>query len=849
MTRAFLPPLITDDRALGGSTIERSLRFDNASSGRLTRTIGSTSNRRTFTYSWWLKRTMKSAEQYVWFVGSSSSTPYLDARFEANSHELQIQDYTPSRPIRLITRRRFEDAYSWYHFVFAVDTTQGVASNRVKLYVNGVQETSFSTETYPDQNYDSSANVSGHIQVWGTNKASTSNDLDGYLAECQLVDGQQLEPTAFGYTDLQTGIWRPKKYEGTYGTNGFYLDYNDNSAATAATIGKDRSGNGNNFTPSNFSVSTGVGNDSTIDTPSNNFCTWNPLFGNPGSFLAPSEGNLQCNAVSGNNHNRQQSTFVLKSGKWYCEFKLVSGYDGANGTIRLGICTPNAGFRASNNDGLGYQNDNAFLSINYAPHEGKAYFDLAGSESTLVSGLTTFANGDILGIALDLDNDKFFVSKNGTFFSNGAGTQDPVTGANALYTGAYITSRKANEGFVFVAGVYNNKIITADFGQHGFVYTPPTGFKSVCTNNLIPTSPNINPKKHFDILTYTGDQTNGTRSITGLEFTPDFVWLKCRSSATSHTLYDSVRGFGANKELCSDKTQTEGGENGAQYGYVTQNNSGFNLVKGSDGTLSSAVYNININNATYVAWCWKAGGTAVTNNDGSIASQVSANPEGGFSIVTYTGNGTAGATVGHGLGKAPNWIIIKSRNIGDNWMVYSHSYNAYTDAENRYIELQTTAGVVNDSRMMNNTAPTSSVFSLRADNSTNGNTHSYVAYCWSEIPGFSKFGSYVGNGSSNGQYVYLGFRPAWLLIKRAGTESWVLVDVKRNSNAGRRSPADTYFLPNVDSGDQTGVIYDFLSDGIRFGSNSQNETGAIYHYWAFAEQTGASPFGTDVNAG
>ena len=838
MARTFLPPLITDDRALGGSTIERSLRFQAADNTRLTRTIGSTSNRRTYTYSWWLKRTMKSAEQYCWYVGSSSGTPYLDARFEANSHELQLQDYTPSRPIRLITRRRFEDAYSWYHFVFAVDTTQGTASNRVKLYVNGVQETSFSTETYPDQNYDSSANVSGHIQVWGTNKASTSNDLDGYLAECQLVDGQQLEPTAFGYTDLQTGIWRPKKYEGTYGTNGFYLDYNDNSAATATTIGKDRSGNGNNFTPSNFSVSTGVGNDSTIDTPSNNFCTWNPLFGNPGSFLAPSEGNLQCNAVSGNNHNRQQSTFVLKSGKWYCEFKLVSGYDGANGTIRLGICTPNAGFRASNNDGLGYQNDNAFLSINYAPHEGKAYFDLAGSESTLVSGLTTFANGDILGIALDLDNDKFFVSKNGTFFSNGAGTQDPVTGANALYTGAYITSRKANEGFVFVAGVYNDKIITADFGQHGFVYTPPTGFKSVCTNNIVPTSPNINPKKHFDIITYTGN--NSTNIIRGLEFKPDFIWFKSRSSTSWHAWFDVVRGRA--KGLSSNRTNTEY-TSGSTQDLVSFDDNGFTL-----GTLYSWG-SVNGNSNSNIAYCWKAGGAAVTNNDGSIASQVSANPEGGFSIVTYTGNATAGATVGHGLGKVPNWIIIKGRSVGDNWMVYSHSYNGYTDAENRYIELQTTAGVSNDSRMMNNTAPTSSVFSLRADNSTNGNTKTYVAYCWSEIPGYSKFGSYVGNGNANGQYVYMGFRPAWILIKRAGTESWVLVDIIRNSNAGRRTPADTYFLPNVDSGDQTGVIYEFLSNGIKFGNTSQNETGAIYHYWAFAEQTGASPFGTDVNAG
>ena len=342
MARVFLPPLITDDRALGGSTIERSLKFHAADNTRLVRTIGSTSNRRTFTYSWWLKRTMKTAEQYCWYVGSTSSTPYLDARFEANTHELQLQDYTPSRPIRFITRRRFKDGNSWYHFVYAVDTTQGVASNRVKLYVNGVQETSFSTETYPDQNYDSSANVSGHIQVWGTNKEGTSNDLDGYLAEAHLVDGQQLEPTAFGYTDLQTGIWRPKKYEGTHGTNGFYLDFNDNSAATAATIGKDRSGNGNDFTPSNFSVSTGVGNDSSLDTPSNNFCTWNAQFGNAGGYLIPSEGNLQCNAVSGNNHMRQQSTKVLHSGKWYCELKMVSGYNGNDPTIRMGICTPNA---------------------------------------------------------------------------------------------------------------------------------------------------------------------------------------------------------------------------------------------------------------------------------------------------------------------------------------------------------------------------------------------------------------------------------------------------------------------------------------------------------------------------
>ena len=165
---------------------------------------------------------------------------------------------------------------------------------------------------------------------------------------------------------------------------------------------------------------------------------------------------------------------VLHSGKWYAEFKIISGYDSANSTIRLGVCTPNAGHRASNNDGFSYENSNNFATVNYAMHEGVVYEVIANSQTTKISSLTTFANGDTLGIALDLDNDKFYVSKNGTFFSNGTGTQDPVTGTNPLYSGGILTSRKDLDGFVMAAGVYNNKVITADFGQHGFAYTPPT---------------------------------------------------------------------------------------------------------------------------------------------------------------------------------------------------------------------------------------------------------------------------------------------------------------------------------------------------------------------------------------
>ena len=827
MARVFLPPLITDDRALGGSTIERSLKFNSGDTAYLTRTNGSGGNRTTFTWSGWIKRTKRNADYIAIFTGQNSVGANSNDGLFLQADRIHISwDYDDSGQ-NVRGTQTLEDHNGWYHIVWAVDTTLSTASDRMKMYVNGSQ---YALDSTVGQNENSGVNknTDHNLGTW-RNGGSTNYKFDGYMAEVHFVDGQQLTPSSFGYTEPQTGIWRPKKYEGTHGTTGFYLDFNDNSAATAATIGKDRSGNGNDFTPTNISVSTGVGNDSTLDSPSNNFCTWNSQFGNPGVYMVPTEGNLQCNGVSGNYHLRQQATRVLHSGKWYCELKMISGYNNNDPTIRMGICTPNAGHGHPQNDHLYHETTNNFTSVSFSQN-GSVYL----VNTTQITGLTTYANGDVLGFALDLDNDRFFISKNGTFFSNGTGTQDPVTGANPLYSGGVLTSRKNLEGFVIAAGVYSDKVVTADFGQHGFAYTPPTGFKAICSNNITPTSPNINPKKHFDIVTYTGDG-GADRQVTGLEFQPDLIWFKVRSESMNHDLYDSVRG--GDKRLIPNSTATE-----ASYSNLVQsfNSNGFNV-----GTSQE----INKNSATVVAWCWKAGGAAVTNNDGTIASQVSVNPEGGFSIVTYTGNGSSGATVGHGLGKVPHWIIIKGRNVGDNWMVYSHSYNSYTDAENRYIELQTTAGETNDSRMMNNTAPTSSVFSLRADNSTNGNTKTYVAYCWSEIPGYSKFSSYVGNGNANGQYVYMGFRPAWILIKRSTTESWVMADIKRNSVTGRRTPADNYILANGSGAETTGIVYDFLSDGIKFGSNSQNESGAVYHYWAFAEQIGATPFGTDVNAG
>ena len=808
MGRPFNIHPITDDSALGGSAMERSLRFDNASSARLTRTIGSTSNRRTYTYSWWLKRTMKSSEQYVWYVGSSSGTPYLDARFEANSHELQIQDYTPSRPIRFITNRKFRDASSWYHFVFAVDTTQGTASNRAKLYVNGVQETSFSTETYPDQNYDSSANVSGHIQVWGTNKASTSNDLDGYLAEVHFVDGQQLTPSSFGYTDDVTGIWRPKKYEGTHGTNGFYLDFSDNSAATATTIGKDRSGNGNDFTPSNISVSSGTGNDSVLDTPSNNFCTLNPLdvYGD-GLAESISEGNLVADNTSGGSYRTTRSTFYLKTGKWYWEVTIVNA-GGASGSGLVGV---------AGKDYVGGSGTRRAYSSN-----GQKYIGGGSSYGA------TWTTNDVIGVALDLDIGTLTFYKNNV--SQGVAFTDMLT---------TIAVDGDNEGWTPIINGYNNYKAAINFGQQSFTYTPPTGHKTICSNNLLNHSlPSIiNPKKHFETLTYTGN--GATNNITSLEFQPDLVWIKAREDSHHHTLHDSVRG--PNKQLYSNLTN---GEHTHTVFLTSFLYNGFTLGDNSSGTGAT-----NVNGRPYVAWCWKAGGAAVSNTNGNITSSVSVNEEAGFSIVSYTGNGSNGQTVGHGLTQAPQWILLKARDATQNWRVWHHKLAA--DGSKRLILDSNNASA--DASFLNDTAPTSTVFTLgNADNAFNSNGDKFIVYCWHEISGYSRFGSYKGNGNANGSFVYTGFKPRFIMFKNASTATnWEMYDTARPY--GLHNPAFRPVYANSNAVEEThGSLpaLDILSNGFKVRStwDEFNKNGDTITYAAFAEKPSNTPFGTEPSA-
>ena len=607
MSRPFLPHVITDDSALGSAVIKRSLKFNDSDAPDLRRTLSSSGDRRTFTWSGWVKRS-SFAHQALFSstteVSSGNSHTYL---LFNSSHELVAQSYEYSgggTKYNLKTTQVFRDSTAWYHIVWAVDTTQSTSSNRVKFYVNGEQVTSFSTETYPSQNYEGLMNNSSYKMLMGNAFPALTNNspFDGYMTEINFVDGYAYDPSYFGFTDAQTGIWMPKRYEGTYGTNGFYLDFSDNSSVT--TLGIDKSPNGNDFTPNNFSVSAGVGDDSSLDTPSNNFCTLNPLKTNPSNRITFSEGNLQYNCVSGNNHMRSDTTMSVSSGKWYVEFKFISGYQATDGTVNFGIQTQ-GGHRDSNNDAIWYENSVNYKAIRYA-NNGKVYVVNAGSGTELLSGLSTFVNGDVMGIALDLDNNKFFVSKNGTFFSNGSGTQDPVTGAYPLVSGSNISSRK-EQGWSFTISGYSDQVVTADFGQQGYDYTPPTGFKAVCSKNMKPelTPAIIDPEKHFKCIKYTG--TGSSNQIDTIGFRPDFVWCKRIENTSYHILTDSLNGA-ANYFVSNVSDGLSAG--GLQI---------INQIR-DDGFQVGTESNVNGNGETYTAWCWK-GGSPESPTSGSVYFQ------------------------------------------------------------------------------------------------------------------------------------------------------------------------------------------------------------------------------------
>jgi hypothetical protein len=681
-----------------GYSVANSLRFRSSASAYLNRTPGSAGNRKTWTFSAWVKRGALGSA-YSFFAGWDNSTGATDigTAIRFNADALDVFDYTNATyNFQLLTTPVFRDPSSWYHVVIAFDTTQATTSNRIKVYVNGSQITSFSTATYPNQNTDWKINntVVQSVGCMGVDNAA-SQFFDGYLADINFIDGQALTPSSFGQISTITGVWQPIAYTGTYGTNGFKLNFSNGTSTT--TLGYDSSGNSNNWITNNISLTAGSTYDWMIDSPTpfagssygvGNYAVLNPLYTGRSTL---SNANLTASGTT------DLPTIVPDSGNWY--------------------------------------------------------FEIDG------------------------------VSKNWT---------PPAT-------------------FPAASGNYN-------FGQRPFANTVTSGYKSLCTYNL-PAASIVNGASYMAATLYTGNGATQsiTNTVNGISFAPDFVWIKDRSNVDSHRLLDTIRG--ATKFICSDLTNAEATD---ATGLTAFTGTGFTL--GSD-------HSYNASSQTYVGWQWKANGTAVSNTAGSITSQVSANTIAGFSVVTYTGTGSA-ATVGHGLGVAPSMIIVKNRSVVENWPVYHTSLTA-----NGRILLNTTGAYAASSSQWNNTTPTSSVFTVNTDTGVNGSGNSLVAYCFAAIAGYSAFGSYTGNGSSDGPFVFTNFRPRWIMIKRTDTTSnWVIVDSSRNVY----NPQDLNLYPNLSAAedDYTSTYpFDMLSNGFKFRANygNVNASGGTYIYACFAE--------------
>jgi len=768
----------TSKAAGGGYTIDQSIRFDKTTSSHLSKTYGSAGNRRTWTFSTWFKRGKIDGTRQILFA--ATGTAYLQVGPDAASREMiTILNEGSGTDLNWYTTQVFRDPSAWYHLVWQFDSTQATADDRTKLYINGVQVIDFTKAATPDLNLEGA--ISNAVEHKIGEGHTAANYFDGYQAEIHFIDGTALDATSFGETN-DDGVWVPIEYTGSYGTNGFHI-----TGETASDLGEDFSGNNNDFTSSGLATT-----DQMLDTPTDNFCTLSSI--DKYSSVTLSNGNLVGTSASGWHHGR--GTHFVSSGKWYYEWTSTSG-----SYAEAGWMTDVAG-----NDHVEEESDPDTTYYRGIGAAGRGVVIGDGSPDT---GPPNFNTDDIIMMAIDIDTMEFWVGVNGTWYNSG----DPANGTNA--TGTWT----ARLGYSLAPwyGLFIGSS-TFNFGQSSFSYTIPTGFNPWSTAGL-PDPTIADPSAHFNPVLFTGN--SGTAfSVTGVGFQPDFVWGKPRSYTDNHRVMDVVRG--STKQLITNTTSAE-----------------FTQAQGitsfdSDGFTVGTHNGLNTGTNTYVAWCWLADNTTGSSNtDGTVSSTVSANTTAGFSIAKWTHTTASNYTVGHGLGAVPKMILVKTTDQGTNWGVYHSDITV----GNRLILNSSSAQTTG---YWGANSWTSSTFSIGSARDANGSTA--VAYCFAEVDGFSKMGSYTGNGSTDGPFVYTGMTPEFVIIKRTNTtENWIMLD---NARSEYNVTDDVQYsnLAQADGTNSATTRVDNVSNGFKVrGTNTNiNASGSTYIYMAFA----SSPFKT-----
>lgn len=939
--------------------IKRSLRFNSTDDTSLSKNFGTASNRKKWTYSTWVKRSKLGSEQIFGIErqqGNGQGYEYI--RFNSNDRiDLYLTHNGSNWSGKLETAQRFRDVSAWMHVVLVCDIENSTTGDRIRLYVNGKRVTEFNSSAYPATTEQTTINSTGTHNIGRL--SANSNHFNGYLTEIHFLDG--LVPststddangsvtgtpnaeylTTFG--KFNSGVWDPIEYKGSHGSNGFYLNFSDNSTNNA--LGTDSSGNNNTWSVNNIGA-----NDSGYTTavvgpwtsgwsgsqlgsysPGNMFNgstgsltafgsgggTWSKSTGNGipatssvqlfyilrsgsgsisvnGTSLGLSEGWQTLNlsyptevtsiVMSQNSGNGPDIRAMKVDGKFVIDnanagsysyetpdsvidsptnYEAESGNNGGNyptlNPLHLGLShnggvNPQANLKYGNLKSDGNGAWAAAISTVPVPTSGKWYVEFVclgdntniglfkpvyhldgtirdsptgGSKAawygfngtvyyynngynTSSSAPDTYNVGDLIALAIDSDNNtvKYYKNNSLQYTQTLHQTLQNELAAGNLFPGV---------------DTYGGVDCIVNFGASPFKYTPPSGYKSICTANL-PAGSITEPSKYFDALKYNGSNTTSQSS---LDFEPDFVWTKSRSNNDTHFLWDQVRG--AEKYLISAGTNTEN----TNTGLTSFDSNGFSY--GSWGPLK---------NGSMSAWCWDAG-TAFSNSAGTnfatIASSGRANNTSGFSITTYTGNGnSSGAKVYHGLNQKPDALIIKSRDTTYSWIVW---HKEFSSTELIYLN-HTYEKQTGKADHFNSTLPEAGVFSLRESPAVNANNVDYVCYAMHGVEGFSKFGTYRGNGLTNGVFVHTGFKPAFIMGKRfdsnGGSDNWFI-----NDDVGDGYNAFNYRLyPNLNNQAASGtdINMDILSNGFKLRSTNTNSNGAgaDYIYFAFA----ANPFKT-----
>ena len=790
--------------------IEKSARFNDSSTHHLDKTPSSSGDSLT-TWSWsaWIKRGDFGSFNTLWSANSNSNQIGL------SSDRMYFEYFDGTNNNFIVGTKKLRDVSAWYHLLFVWDTSNATTADRMRMYCNSERITEFASSSLPTQNRASIFNTAVKHEIARRVNPDGVN-YDGYLTEINFIDGQALDPDSFG--EDKEGVWIPKDTSGlTFGTNGYRLEFKQTgTSANSSGMGADTSGNDNHYNPVNMNstISTGP------DTPTNNFSVLNPIVGKAlTSFVDPRHGNLKIDTPN-SGRGTTFSTLIMSPGtgsKYYAEFY----YAADSGHMRCGVISTTLAAQ--------YRETNTFDTSVGGIATAASYTSVTGGilvNGSSVATVATYTTGDVIGVALDLENGIV------EFFKNGTSVHSET---NSIFT---------SDSYLFAAGDSSNSNdirYNANFGQDStfaneetaqsntdasglgtFQHSVPSGHKALCAKNLL--EPSISPlngerpNEYFDVALYSGN--GSSQSISDYQFSPDWVWIKERSSTSSYMIYDVLRGTDVFMQSNSTVKDTSSTVNLTSF-----DSNGFSVGSGGATNQSSQ---------TYVAWAWLAGTTFSGTTNGGKAYSGQSNSKAGFSIVTYVGNEQSGHEIPHNLSAAPDMVVAKSRGHDDHWDIF-HKGIA-TDAETDFIRWNSTNGASDASSVWNDTAPTASVVTLGNTDDVNKNNTDHIMYVFHNVEGYSRFGHYTGNGSSDGQYVYTGFRPAYVLIKESSDNgnNWNVHDYKRDPyNVG----SNRLRISRDNDTEDTGTFIDLLSNGfkLRLSGTAYNGNGDTYIYMAFAE--------------